>query len=212
MSINFSHKKMKFKQSNALAYTLIPALILFSSSAGKNLPTSSQNLNAAKCCPRVLTSESAWSVNNMYFRTDQILFAFFFLFFLFFFFFFSGMCVWERVISVWYVAYPRNCKSKAENVSPVDEINWDEYEAVLGKDVVGPMKVSATFAIVALENWGNKVEITVALTKYLIYHHRLNTTPLPSLTWMQRSNLLLKRARQRWTPWYVAWTLAATHL
>ena len=33
-------------------------------------------------------------------------------------------------------------QSKAENVSPVAEINWEEYEAALGADVVGPMQVN----------------------------------------------------------------------
>ena len=38
-------------------------------------------------------------------------------------------------------------QNKAENVSPVDEINWADYEAALGADVVGPMKVRPTSII-----------------------------------------------------------------
>ena len=49
--------------------------------------------------------------------------------------------------SVCFVLVPLvDCKrsrlqSKADNVSPVSEIDWAHYEAELGSDVVGPMKV-----------------------------------------------------------------------
>ena len=42
-------------------------------------------------------------------------------------------------------------QSKAENISQVDEINWAEYEAALGADVVGPMKVRVMFSLRAFE-------------------------------------------------------------
>lgn len=53
--------------------------------------------------------------------------------------------------------------SKAENVSPVDEINWDEYEAVLGKDVVGPMK--AEYDATPVSNLDAEIESSVKASK-----------------------------------------------
>merc|ERR1719183_1942135 len=53
--------------------------------------------------------------------------------------------------------------SKAENVTPVAEINWEEYEAALGADVVGPMK--AEFDAAPVANLDAEIESSVAASK-----------------------------------------------
>lgn len=53
--------------------------------------------------------------------------------------------------------------SKAENVSPAADIDWDEYENILGSDVVGPIKADYDAAPVA--NLDAEIESSVAASK-----------------------------------------------